>query len=151
VGAIVVGQRDNRVGVGVDDRRGGEKAVQQGFDRRTHAARFLQRVREIAHHLLVGHLVALEEGGDVVHPHAREILALDRLQIGAAALDPEHRDLAAAVIALAGLERGVAPTPDDERGLGTDETRGVDEKIEFVELARLGVVPAGAHAGPTIP
>ena len=37
------------------------------------------------------------------------------------------------------------------RGLDPDETRRVDEEIEAVERARLGVVPAGAHAALTIP
>ena len=151
VRAIVVGQRHDRVGVRVDDRRSREKPVQQGLDRRAHAPWLLQRVSEIAHHLFVAHLGALEERRDVVHPHAREILALDRFEVRAAALDAEHGDLSAAVVPLAGLDRGVAAAPDDERGFGADETRGIDEKIEAVELARLGVVPAGAHAALTIP
>jgi hypothetical protein len=151
VRAVVVRERDDGVGVGVNDGGGSEKSVQQGLDRRAHAPRLLERVTEVAHHLLVAHLAAVEERRDVVHAHAREVFALDRLEVGAAALDAEHRNLPATVIALAGLDRGVAAAPDDERGFGADQARRVDEKIEAVELARLGVVPAGAHAALTIP
>ena len=151
MGSVVVRQRHDGVRVGVDDRAGGEEAVQKRLDRGAHARRLLQRVGEIAHHLLVAHLVAAEERRDVVHPYAREVLLLDGLEVGAAPLHPEHRDVTAAVVALAGLDRGVAPAPDHQRGFGADQAGGVDEKVEAVELIGLGFVPARTHAGPTIP
>src|SRR3989449_9447681 len=93
---------------------------------------------------------ALEQRADVVHPHAGEILALDGLEVGAAALHTQHADLTAAVIALDGLDGGVAAAPDDQRGLGADEPRGVHEKVEALELRGLGVVPARLHRALTI-
>src|SRR5439155_1597489 len=52
------------------------------------------------------------------------------------------RDVTPTVVALDGLDRRVAAPPDDERGLGADQTGGVDEEIEALEPAGLGVVPA---------
>ena len=143
--AVVVRQRDDRVGVGVDDRRRLDEAVQQRLDRRPRPAGLLQRVGEIGDHLLVAHVLALEERADVVHPHAREILLLDRLEVRAAALDAQHGDVAAAVIALGDLDRGVAAAPHDQRGLGADEAGSVDEQFDAGERGGFSVVPARSH------
>jgi len=114
------------------------------------SAWILQRVGEITDHLLVAHVLPLEQRSDVVHPHAGEVLALDGFEVGAAALHAQHGDRTAAVIALDGLDGGVAATPDDQRGFGTDEPRGVDEEVEALELRGLGVVPARLHRALTI-
>ena len=143
--AVVVRQRDDRVGVGVDDRRRLDEAVQQRLDGRPGSAGLLQRVGEIGDHLLVAHVLALEQRADVVHPHAREILRLDRLEIRAAALDAQHGNVAPAVIALGDLDRGVAAAPHDQRGLGADEAGGVDEQVDAGERGGVGVVPARSH------
>ena len=47
-----------------------------------------------------------------------------------------------AVVALGALDRGVAAAPDDQRGLGADQARGVDEEVEIGEALRGRVVPA---------
>src|SRR5439155_26234823 len=125
-------------------------AVQQRLDRRPHAAGILQRVGEIADHLLIAHILPLEQRPDVVHPHAGEVLALDGFEVGAAALHAQHGDLTPAVIALDGLDGRIAAAPDDQRGLGTDEPRGVDEEVEALERRGLGVVPARLHRALTI-
>ena len=148
---VVVGERDDRVGVGVDHRRRGQEAVQQGLDGRARARRLLQRVGEIVHHLLVAHVLALEQRQHVVHPHAREVLLLDALEVGPAALHPQHAGGPAAVIALVLLDRRVAPAPDHQGGLGPDQARGVDEEIEIALALRVGVAPAGVHRALTIP
>ena len=140
--AVVVGERDDRVGMRVDDRVGGEEAVERRLDGRPRARGLEQGVREVVDHHLVVHVRALEEGPDVVDHDAGEVLLLDALQIGAAALDAEHPHLAAAVIALGALDRRVPAAPDDERGLGADQARGVHEQIEIGEALRRGVVPA---------
>ena len=137
MGAVVVRQRHDGVRVGVDDRGGREEAVQQGLDRGAHAAGLLQRVGEVAHHLLVAHLVAVQERCNVVHAHAGKVSTLDGLEVGAAPLDPEYGDLPAAMVALACLDRSVAAAPDHQRGLGADQARRVDEEVKAVELAFL--------------
>src|SRR5207237_8689212 len=80
--------------------------------------------------------------------HAGEVLALYRFEIRAAALHTEHGNLTAAVIALEELDGGVAAAPDDQRGLGADESRRIHEEVEALERAGLGVVPARLHARP---
>jgi len=126
----------------VDDRGRREESVQERLDRGADTARLLERVPEVAHHLLVAHVVTREERRDVVHAHAREIPALDRLEVGATALDPEHADLTTAVIPLARLDRRVAAAPDHQRGFGADQAGRVDEEVEALELTRLRLVPA---------
>src|SRR5919106_5276301 len=143
--AVVVRERDDGVGVGVHDRVGVDEAVQQRLDRGARTARFDQPVGEIGDHLLVAHVLPLEERPDVVHADTREVLALNRLEVGAAALDAQHGDLAPAVVALGDLHGRVAAAPDDQRGLGADQAGGVDEKIDAFERCGLGVVPARSH------
>ena len=78
---VVVRQGHDRVGVRVDHGLGGEKPVQQRLDRGARAADVLEGVREVGDHLLVGHVLAVEQRQDVVHPDPGEILLLDRLEI----------------------------------------------------------------------
>ena len=128
--------------MGMDDRVGGKEAVERRLDGRARARGLEQGMREVVDHHLVVHVRALEEGPDVVDHDPGEVLLLDALQIGAAALDAEHPHLAAAVIALRALDRRVPAAPDDERGLGANQARGVHEQIEIGEALRRGVVPA---------
>src|SRR4029453_5222414 len=81
------------------------------------------------------------------HPHAGEVLALDRLEIGAAALDAQNGDLAPAVITLPELDGRVAAAPHDERGFGTDQGRRVDDEIDAGQRGGFSVVPARSHRG----
>src|SRR5262245_10976141 len=106
-------------------------------------------MREVIDHLLIAHVLALEQRQDIVHADAGEVLLLDALEIGARSLDAQHAHLAAAMVALGELHRGVAATPHHQRGLGADEAGGVDEEAETVEIARGGLVPARVH-GDTI-
>ncbi len=149
--AVVVGERDHRVGVGVDHRGRGQEAVQQGLDGRARARGLLQRVGEIVHHLLVAHVLPLEQGQHVVHAHAGEILRRDALEIGAAALHAQHARRPVPVIPLVPLHGRVAAAPDHQRGLGADQAGGVDEEIEIVLALRVRVAPSGVHGAITIP
>src|SRR5215468_11114709 len=144
-----VRQRDDGVRVRVDDRGGGQEAVQERLDGGARARRLLQGMREVVDHLLIAHVLALEQRQHVVHADAGKVLLLDALEIGARSLDAEHADLAAAVVPLRELDRGVAAAPHHERGLGADEPRAVHEKAEAIEIARGGLVPARVH-GDTI-
>ena len=58
--------------------------------------------------------------------------ALDRLEIGAAALHAQHAGSRARGGRARCLHRRVAAAPHDERGLGADQAGGVDEEIETV-------------------
>src|SRR2546430_9634664 len=103
---------------------------------------------EIADHVLIAHVLPVEQRANVVHAHAGKVLALDRFEIRAAALHAKDGNFAAAVIALEELDGGVAAAPDDQRGLGADESRRIHEEVEALERAGLGVVPARLHARP---
>ena len=139
---VVVRERDDGVGVGVDDGVSRQEAVEQRLDRGPGSAGIQESVGEVLDHLRVAHVLPREQRQDVVHAHAREVPALDGLQVRTAPLHPQHGDLAAAVVALDGLDGGVAAAPDDERGLGADQTRGIHEEVEALEPTGLGVGPA---------
>jgi hypothetical protein len=143
--AIVVGEGDDDVGVGVDDRGGREESVEQRLDGRPGPAGLLERLAQVVHHLLVAHVLAFEEGADVVHPHAGKVLALDRLEVRAAALDPQHLDRSPPVIALGDFDGRVAAAPDHERRLGADQPGGVDEKVQVAEPGSFRIVPPRMH------
>ncbi len=74
---IVIGEGDDGVGVRVDHRLRGQKSVKERLDGRARARRLLERVGQVVHHLLVAHVLPLEEGEDIVHAHAGEVLLLD--------------------------------------------------------------------------
>src|SRR5205807_622403 len=74
-----------------------------------------------------------------------EVLFLDRFEIGAAALHPEHPRRAPAIVRLGDLQRCVAAPPDDQGGFGTDQARGVDQEVDALEPACFVLRPAGAH------
>src|SRR5262249_33345347 len=147
---VVVGQRDDRVRVRVNHRLGGQEAVKRRLDGRARAGRLEQRVGKVVDHRLIVHVRTLEQRADVVDARAGEILLLDALEIGAAALDAQHAHLAAAVVALDALDRRVAAAPHDERGLRSDEAGRVHEQVEIGQAVGGSVVPARVH-GDTIP
>ena len=92
--------RADRVGVRVVDVRVRHERVQERLDRRARHRRVELAAREVGDHLLVGHRVALDERQDLVEPEAGEARRVDRREIAARALDPEHRRLAAGVVGL---------------------------------------------------
>jgi hypothetical protein len=142
---IGVGQRDDGIGVGVHHGTRVDEAVQQGLDRGPRPTRLLQGVPEVVDHLLVAHVLPVEQRAHVVDAHAGKILALDRLQIGATALDPEHGNVAPAVITLGELDGRVSAAPHDQGGLGADQTRGVHEQVEIGQRGGVRGVPARLH------
>jgi hypothetical protein len=64
--ALGVGQRHDGVGVGVDDGLEREELVEQRLDRRPRRAGLLEAAGQVVHHLLVAHVLPLEEGQHVV-------------------------------------------------------------------------------------
>src|SRR6059058_3236445 len=56
VAAVVVGQRDDGVGMGVDHGGGGQEPVERSLDGRPRARRLQERMGEVVHHRLVVHL-----------------------------------------------------------------------------------------------
>ena len=81
--------RDDRIGVGVVDVPVRQDRVQDGLDRRRGRIR-PQHVRaQLVHHLRIGEGLELRQLEQPRHPHRREPLLLDRLQVPAAALHIE--------------------------------------------------------------
>ena len=90
--ALRVRQADDGVGVRVDDGLRVQEAVEQGLDRRPRRAGLLETAREVVDHLLVAHVVTLEEGEHLGQAHAGEVAARDALEVRAAPLDPQDPD-----------------------------------------------------------
>ena len=138
-----VGERADRVGVDVVDVRGRQERVQERLDRRPRRVGLDQAAREVGDHLLVAHRLALAQRQQLVEPQAREVARLGRGEVGAAALDPQHAHLAAEVVELDELRRGVAAAVEDERRVGADQARARDEPLE---LGVAGDRPTARHA-----
>src|SRR5258706_16238205 len=100
---------------------------------------------------MIAHVLPLEEGQHVVHPDAGEILRRDGLEVGAAPLHAQHPRRPVPVIPLVLLDRGIAPAPHHERGLGPDQAGRVDEEIELAPALRVRIAPSGIHGAITIP
>ncbi len=78
--------------------------------------------------------------------HRRKIGFLDRFEVTSAALDVEDVLLVAEDIALADLDRGIAPAVQDQRGVAAEETRSVDPLGKIASKARgFLVVPEASH------
>jgi len=107
-------QRQDRVGVRVQHRRRREKCMQKSLDRRPRPAGIEKTSAEVFDHLLVGHIVAIAQRGDVVETHRRELLRHDRLHVAAAALDEHHRHAVAEEIGGLRLHAVVAAAPQHE-------------------------------------
>ena len=91
IGLAIVRERENGVGVRMQDRGGRNERMQESFDRRARSARIEETARQIVDHILVRHLfLAVQQRCEVVEAHGRKLLRHDRLHVAAAALD-EHR------------------------------------------------------------
>ena len=142
-----VGQADDRVGVGVNHRLRVEEAVEEGLDRRPRRARLLEAAREVVDHLLVAHVVAVEERQHLGEAHAGKVPARHALEVRAAALDAQDPDRPAEDVGLGELHRRVAPAPDRERRLGADPARDLHELVDEIERADGVVLVAALHGG----
>ncbi len=78
-------------------------------------------MRQVVDHLLITHGVPLEKRLHVIEAHTGELMALNRLQIGAAPLDAHHRHGTAAKIGLLVLERSVAAALQHQPQLPSDQ------------------------------
>ena len=143
--ALRVGQADDRVRVRVNHRLRVEEAVEEGLDRRPGRARLLEAAREVVDHLLVAHVVALEEREHLGEAHAGEVPARHALEVRPAALDPQDPDRPAEEVGLGELDRRVSPAPDRERRLGADPARDLHELVDEIEPAHGLVLVAALH------
>ncbi len=130
-----VRERADRVGMDVVDVRRGQERVQERLDRRPRRGRVDDAARQVREHLLVGHPVALAERQDVVQPEPGEMATLGAREVRPAPLDPDHPALAAQMVDLEQLRRGVPAAVQDERTVGADQPRARDKPVEL-RLAR---------------
>ena len=128
--AILVGDCEDRVGVGVIDELRGQERVEQGFDRRRRRARVHQREAELVHHLFVGQFLARTKRQEGRHSNGGQSLRLDGREIPTRTFDVEYIYLAPEEIDRLRLRRRVAAAMEDERGIAAEEARRVRAKGE---------------------
>src|SRR5262249_55557832 len=98
-------------------------------------------------HLLVAHRVSPAHGQQVVQPQGREVAGLARGEVGARALDPEHADAV-----LDAFRRGVTAAVEDERRVGADAPRALDERADqLMERIVARQAPRGACTSTVSP
>ena len=81
-------QRDDRIGMGMVDVRVRDKCVHERFNRWARATRLKPTAIEICHHLIIAHLLAFQQGQNLVQPQAGKIGWLAVRQIQTTPLDP---------------------------------------------------------------
>jgi len=137
---------DDRVRMRVVDVLERQERVQQRLDRSARMLRVDHAVREIRDHLLVGHVVPLEERADVVHAQAGEVVRLHRREVGAAAFDVHDLDVAAAEVFHGHFAGRVAAAPVADATIAAEQIRAIDEFVESAfEPRRLGRFPQVSH------
>ena len=118
------------IGMNVVDVRRGEKRVQQRLDRGPSFGRVDHAAGEVVDQLFVAHLRARAERQQLVEIQACEPVGVDGGEIRTGCLDPQHRALAAEVVALCQLGRRVAAAVDDELRIAAQQPRARDEALE---------------------
>ena len=126
-----VRERADRVRVDVIDVRCRQKRVQERLDRRSRRFGIDHAAGEIVDHLRVAHRVSLPEQEQLVEPQSGEVMRLARRKVGARAFDPQHPALPAGVVDLDEFRRGVAAAVENERRVGADPARALDEQLEL--------------------
>jgi len=144
-----VGQSEDRVGVHVIHVPGGEKGVEEGFNRGAWTSRLDHAMPEVRRHLLITHRRSFQQRQDFVAKDTGKSRCVDGFEVGARPLDSEHLASVAQVVDLDGLDRRVPTAPDDEVGVGPNQSRPVDQDVERPFLWRSVISPQVAlHASP---
>ena len=116
----------------VVDVRGRDERVQQRLDRAPRHRGIELAAREVGDHVLVAHLLALDQRQHLVEPQAGEVLWPHRGEVAARALDPHDWNLAAGVVDRGALGGRVAAAEVRHRAVGAEQVGGEHELREHV-------------------
>ena len=130
----------DRVGVRVVDVVGRDERVQQRLDRRARRGRVGLAAREVGDHVLVAHLLALEQRQHLLEAQRREVLALHRREVAARPLHPHDALLAADVVGRGPLRRRVAAAEVRHRAVRAEQVRGEQDLAERVVRDRARIL-----------
>jgi hypothetical protein len=122
----------DRVRMRVVHVRRGHERVQQRLDRRPRHRGIELAAREVGDHLLVGHGVTLQQRQHLAEPQAGDMLRTHRREVGARALHPHRRDLAAGVVDRRPLRGRVAAAEVRDRAIGAQQVRRQQELADRV-------------------
>ncbi len=139
-----VGEREGGDVVRVGDELVRDQGVQRRLDAGQRVTVAEHAGEHQAHHLFVGHRVALAKSGEAVDVEVSEAAGADRAQVRTAALDGERLHAAAEDVVLFDLDGGVAAAGLHERQVAADEVGEVDE-LRDVVASGVGVVPGERH------
>ena len=110
----------------------GTNACSKRLDRRARHRGVELAAHEVGDHVLVAHLVALDQRQHLVEAQGREAAAAHRREIAARALDPHDRALDARVIDGRALRGGVAAAEVRDGAIGAQQVRRLHELVEHV-------------------
>ena len=134
-------QGDHRVGMGVIDVIRGDERVEQRLDRRSRLVGPDRRPQEVLDHRGVVHRVARAQRQKLVEAEPGEAGDVDRRQISAGPLDPEHARVAPEMVRDTLLRGGVPSPLVRERTIGAEQVGAIGEPVERVVLTRRFPVP----------
>ena len=160
-GAIrLVGERQDRIRVGVVDEGVRQEGVQQRLHRRVGGGGVEEVRAQLVHHLLVGERLQFPQPSQPAQVDRGEPLRLDGVEVPAAALDAERLEAIAEQVLLRHLHGGVPAAVHDQVGFCADQPRRVDaqrkriaaaRRIPVAELSGLAVGPAALHGAKSRP
>ncbi len=116
----LIGQRQQRHGVGVVDELFGDEGVQKRLHRRIGRGRIQEILPLSVDHVLIGKLLQRAQTQKRSDAHSRMAGRFDGGQIPAAAFDPQHLHRLAEQVLLGGLDRGVAAAVQHQGRIGAE-------------------------------
>ena len=141
----LVGQREDRIRVGVVDEPVRQKGVQQGLGRWVGRVRIEQVAALVGDHLLVAQAIKRSEAAQRFEPDRRKARWLDMSHVPAASLDAKHVHGIAQDVAHGRLDRRVASAVKHEARIPSQEPRRVDpERDVFRDAFGLVTVHRGS-------
>ena len=127
--SLRVAQRQDGVGMGVNNAGLRKKGVEEGLYGGPGGAGLQQATGQIVHDILVRHVRTFKEGKNVLQADGWKVVGLCRSHVDTAALYEECPGLPAPEVGPGGLERYVAPPPHHQGGVGADEVALVNQKL----------------------
>ena len=131
----------DRVGVRVVDLRVGHESVQQRLYGAPRHVWLELATREVVHHLLVAHLLAVFEREYLAELEPGKLPGLYGRQVTTGALDPEDVDLPPGMVAFSGLGRGVAAPVVGHRAVRAEQVGAVGQGFELGEALGPSPIP----------
>ncbi len=141
----LIGQRHDRIGMGVVDMPKRQVGVQDRFDRRVRRCRIKQQPALQHHHVVVAERREFDHGLKRSQPDGRQARRFDRAHVPAAALHAQNGNLGTVHLGKRGLDGGVAAAMQHQFGIRAQKPCrvGADRQVPVDAGVDIGVDDTG--------